>query len=636
MKKFRYKIDTKDNSIIAYDPANKNEKNEIKPYKIKYPYSQIFLTKEMERLKDIRENGPSEFTFPNLKYNKRFYHCMEAYYMMEKILKKLDKKLPNGEKIPKKVKQVALFGICVHDIGHGPGSHLLEKIFPKNHEERTKDILDDPDTEIHKVLVDLMGEEYIPIIEKFIRGEKDYNYKENTSKENREFNKYMKLIGSLTSNTVDADKLSYLTGDSYYSGVLRLFYPKDVIDALSITMDSNGNYIPTVLQDKISAVEAMTNFRAQMYRDVYKVNSDRIAGNSYMNVFKLYRDNPESVKGKICNEAKLLAEDPKSIRTKDFLKMKEQPLLDSLKIIKKTSTNPLLSYLADTKQVVKDTHVFKNSISSEDAKERLSKIFEKDLSSTLSVFEDKVKIKVKKSEESYAVDCGETIIDSYNSDMLLEPKQDILENRIFCFNPETLRIELDMTQEQFKKYNKDIQEFMEYLNRKTEEFELKYIVDPQKNITKKDVTEKFIQNGWTIVQGREKDKQNNDDYYDTKKLDLLLRGGSLRIRKSINNDEGEKNKCTYKMPTGANRIYSARKEIEVDMGEKTDLNNAVNDLKAKFEEHKIDDKDIENIAFKMLNSKTNRHDIVMQKDDKIVCISLDTTEYKNCMIADAP
>ena len=72
---------------------------------------------------------------------------------------------------------------------------------------------------------------------------------------------------------------------------------------------------------------------------------------------------------------------------------------------------------------------------------------------------------------------------------------------------------------------------IEELNKKPEEFELKYIIDNQSNeetLLNKMISV-FKSNGFKVIS--ETKKQNNDEYYDSRNLNLYKNGGSLRIRK---------------------------------------------------------------------------------------------------------
>ena len=163
---------------------------------------------------------------------------------------------------------------------------------------------------------------------------------------------------------------------------------------------------------------------------------------------------------------------------------------------------------------------------------------------------------------------------------------------------------------------------------KPEEFELKYIINENQQLTQNAILETLLNNGFKNVKA--KNKENNDEYYDTKELSLLKRGGSLRIRK-LTQDGSQRYKATYKMPTAVGEVYSSRQEIEIDL-----QNNSIDELKEKMEERNIDI-DLGDVLPKpLLNSVTQRKDLVLEKNGVQVCLSFDNTKYTNHVLKEQP
>ncbi len=164
---------------------------------------------------------------------------------------------------------------------------------------------------------------------------------------------------------------------------------------------------------------------------------------------------------------------------------------------------------------------------------------------------------------------------------------------------------------------------MENLIKTSEEFELKYIINnniENENLLKQILTI-FSANGFKVISSTE--KQNSDEYFDTKDLMLYEQGGSLRIRKTIEEDK-IKFKGTYKMPLGEGEVYSSRTEIEESL---LDANFASFELKMKETSIPVDFGKI--IKSSILNSTTKRTNIVLEKNGVKVCMSLDRSTYTN-------
>lgn len=146
------------------------------------------------------------------------------------------------------------------------------------------------------------------------------------------------------------------------------------------------------------------------------------------------------------------------------------------------------------------------------------------------------------------------------------------------------------------------------LNKKPEEFELKYIIDEHntEELDKETFINKIISvfktNGFKMVSVTE--KQNNDEYYDTRDLRLYKNGGSLRIRKIEEKGKG-KIKATCKMPLEKGEVYSSRSEIEETLEV-----DSFDDFMQKMISSKVNVNFDDMLRFPILNSYTNRKDIV--------------------------
>ena len=170
---------------------------------------------------------------------------------------------------------------------------------------------------------------------------------------------------------------------------------------------------------------------------------------------------------------------------------------------------------------------------------------------------------------------------------------------------------------------------VEELNKKPEEFELKYIIDEyqkeEKLLDQESLLNKiisiFTMNGFEVVSINK--KENNDEYYDTKNLNLYKNGGSLRIRKIEQNGK-EKIKATYKVPLEKGEVYSSRSEIEETLSsDNFDIfRQKMIDLGVMINFDEI-------LEFPILNSRTRRTDVVLDRNGVQVCLSIDNSQYIN-------
>lgn len=198
-------------------------------------------TKEFQRLRRIRQLGATFFTFHGAEHS-RFNHSLGVYEITRRITEMFrDEPFWDEDE-----RLVCLAAALLHDIGHGPFSHSFEKVFGLDHEKWTRKIILG-DTEIHQTLL-RMGKDFPKKVADVI--EKTY---EN------------KLIVSIISSQIDADRMDYLLRDAYYTGVsyghfdieriLRVMRPKEE----QIVIKYSGMH----------AVEDYIMSRYQMYWQVY-------------------------------------------------------------------------------------------------------------------------------------------------------------------------------------------------------------------------------------------------------------------------------------------------------------------------------------------------------------------------------
>ena len=153
------------------------------------------------------------------------------------------------------------------------------------------------------------------------------------------------------------------------------------------------------------------------------------------------------------------------------------------------------------------------------------------------------------------------------------------------------------------------------------ELELKYTVDEVNlTIATDTLIALFRDNGFVLKEITT--KENSDEYYDTRDLNFSNTGESLRIRTVTKNGQ-LKYKGTYKIPSDKQTDYLSRDEAE----EPLEVPNFEN-LKTTIS--KKSNLDFSNILeLPILNSTTSRTDMVFEKDDSTVCLSVDNTIYTN-------
>ena len=162
----------------------------------------VLQTKPMQRMRRIRQLGFAEYVYPGATHS-RFAHSVGVMHTAKIMADILNKQLERGkEETDSKMKNTAIFTALLHDIGHGPFSHVFEHTMkntknPFKHEEMTRKLIREHE-DLNKVLKDFRGE--LP---------KDID-KMLYSVEN--------IYASIISSQFDADRLDYMRRDQLMTG----------------------------------------------------------------------------------------------------------------------------------------------------------------------------------------------------------------------------------------------------------------------------------------------------------------------------------------------------------------------------------------------------------------------------------
>ena len=191
----------------------------------------------LQRLTRIKQVGLSSVVYPGAQHT-RFQHSLGAFHLMSEAIMQLASK---GNFIFDSEAEAVQAAILLHDIGHGPFSHVLEDTIVKDvsHEE------------ISLMLMERMNKEMNGQLSLAIQIFKD------------EYPK--RFLHQLVSGQLDMDRLDYLRRDSFYTGVTegnigsaRIIKMLDVADD-HLVVESKGIY----------SIENFLTARRLMYWQVY-------------------------------------------------------------------------------------------------------------------------------------------------------------------------------------------------------------------------------------------------------------------------------------------------------------------------------------------------------------------------------
>ena len=221
-------------------------------------------TYEVQRLRRVRQLGLASLVFPGAEHT-RFSHAIGTAHVMQSLLTRIDAcsdDLPADQKLDDEARADALAAALLHDLGHGPFSHLFEEVLPhaKHHERWTQDILLDPSTEVHQTLESISAG-MSDRVAQLLAGDYRLGY-----------------LSESVSGTLDVDRADYLLRDSHMTGVRYGLYDLDwLLHALTFAC-VEGRWVLAVQGRKgLPPVESFFLGRHFMYQQVYHHKATRAA-----------------------------------------------------------------------------------------------------------------------------------------------------------------------------------------------------------------------------------------------------------------------------------------------------------------------------------------------------------------------
>ena len=223
-------------------------------------------TPEVQRLRRVRQLGVTSLVFPGAEQT-RFAHALGAAYVMKLLLARLRAihgVLPPAQRVTPERARESLAAALLHDLGHGPLSHLFEDAIPgaPSHETWTERIVLDPSTGVNAVLgsidrglpgrvVDLVhGRHELPYLARAVSGE------------------------------LDVDRCDYLLRDAHATGVRYGLYDLDWLLRSLRFAPSGDTEAPALAIDGakgLRAIEAFITARLFMFQEVYLHKAARAA-----------------------------------------------------------------------------------------------------------------------------------------------------------------------------------------------------------------------------------------------------------------------------------------------------------------------------------------------------------------------
>lgn len=194
---------------------------------------------EMQRLRFIQQLGMASRVYGGAEHS-RFVHSMGVAHVARRMLEQID------SKASEETRAAVLSAALLHDVGHGPFSHVFERVFDYHHEDYSRAILANPDSRVHQVLR-LVDDQLPGRVVGLISGH-------GAPKHNQ-----------IVSSQLDADRFDYLLRDALMTGVVVGRFDLERI-LLLLRSDESGLLVD---ERGWESVEGYLMARYHMYRLVY-------------------------------------------------------------------------------------------------------------------------------------------------------------------------------------------------------------------------------------------------------------------------------------------------------------------------------------------------------------------------------
>ncbi|MDR1974747.1 MAG: HD domain-containing protein [Bacteroidales bacterium] len=197
--------------------------------------------KYFQRLRHIVQMGLSMYVYPGAVHT-RLNHSLGCLMLMREAISTLKAK---GVEVSSLEEKAVCVAILLHDIGHGPFSHVLERIIipTMSHEEFSLRIMEELEASSSTASADILKTAILIFKNGYHRP----------------------FLHQLISSQLDIDRLDYLNRDSFYTGVAE-----GAVGAQRIIRMMNVKDDQLVLEEKaIYSLEKFILSRRLMYMQVY-------------------------------------------------------------------------------------------------------------------------------------------------------------------------------------------------------------------------------------------------------------------------------------------------------------------------------------------------------------------------------
>jgi uncharacterized protein len=213
-------------------------------------------TPPMQRLRGVKQLGLTDLVYPSAVHT-RFSHSIGAMHVAGMMAGQLP--------LDKDDARIARLCLLLHDIGHGPFSHLFDFICDQStgtefqHEQLGWEVIKGSDE-----IMTALGDDADRVL--------------------AELSPSRSIVHDIVSGGIDADKLDYLRRDSHFAGVN---YGRFDFDRILWTLDTDGGHHIAIQEKGMDSIEGLRLARQQMHLQVYTHQARLIADQMLIRIVRL-------------------------------------------------------------------------------------------------------------------------------------------------------------------------------------------------------------------------------------------------------------------------------------------------------------------------------------------------------------
>jgi len=290
----------------------------------------LIQTEPVQRLRRVKQLGFSEFVYPGATHT-RFSHVLGAMQMSRRMLAAFERTDVIGPTSPDHdaKKRATIAAALLHDVGHGPYSHVFEELcetcgIEKSHEEWTFDIINNS-----KITQILKEDGIFDEVTSFFQAEKLYT-----------------PYSAIISSQLDCDRLDFLCRDRYFCGLrssyidLEWLFDSLLIEKVVVNLEKGIEQFSFVVHPKgLRVVEEFVISYLKMYNDVYFHKTTRAVQHMIVDVIQEIIDSGDESKSIARNSIIRFLRDEKSRDIEKYLSMDDSCIVSLIHDIS-ISKNP--------------------------------------------------------------------------------------------------------------------------------------------------------------------------------------------------------------------------------------------------------------------------------------------------------